>query len=473
MKRLSVFLASAMVLCTWVDAVSDDTQPKHAVARGPLAVSVDLDGSFECPEAFEAKVKPDVYAGELPIAQIAGHGTTVKKGDVLVKCDPAPWQKQVAAAENELRGAEAALKAAVEALDFGERQDALALQAAKDGVMEAEKRLEYFNTIDGPHMLKYNELGMKSYEDSVKDQEQELQQLEDMYKSEELTTETADIVRDRARRSLENSKIYLQMRRDEFKRTPEWEHPRAKANIEREVEQAKVGLAAAQSSTANNRVQRETGKVRAQAERDRQAEALEKLKKDGDRLTVTSPVAGMVVYGQLSGGNWSFNDDMLKNLRAGEKIAANTVVLTVIPAGDVMARIAIPEDKFVQAKAALKVTVAPVAMPDAKTGGTLKDLSPIPVGGTYSGRIALEKQPDGVVPGMKCKVSILATDLKDAVLVPVSAVGSVDGKTTVWVCGAAEPVATEVTLGATNGQVHEVKSGLKGGETILLNALKK
>ncbi len=473
MKRLSLALAPAIALGTWLAASSDDAKPTHTVARGPLSVTIDLDGSYDSPELFEAKFRPDGYQGELTITKIAAHGAPVKKGDVVLQFDAGPWQKAVAAAENELRAAEAGLKAAVESCAWGDKQDAITLANSKDALLEAEKELEYFNTVDGPQMLKYNELGLKGMEDRVKDQQEELDQLEKMYKSEELTTDTADIVRNRARRSLENSKIYLEMSRQSSKKTPDWEYPRRKVQVERAVEQAKVGLAQTESGLDNGKVQRDAQKVRAQFARDQQAEAAEKLKHDGDRLTVTSPIDGWAIYGQLAAGNWSTNDDLLKAYRTGEKVGANTVVLTVIPSGARMARVAIPEDRAQQAKAGLKATVAALSSPDKKAEATLTEISPVPTGGVIAAKLQLAAAADSVVPGMKCKVSILVADLKDVLTVPASAVGVENGKPAVWVIEGGKEKAVEVTLGMNNGQWHEVKSGLKGGESILLNALKK
>lgn len=474
MKRFTIFAALAISLVTWLEAVSDDARPTHNVTKGPLSVVVELDGSFECPDNFEAKFKPDVYGGELVIVEIASHGTEVKKGDVLVKFDPTPWQRQVAATENDLRGAKAGLSAAEEAMELGEKQDALTLQGAKDGLLDAEKRWEYWEKIDGPHMLKYHELGLKNWEDNVKDQQEEFDQLMKMYKSEELTSDTKDIVVNRAERALQNAKTYLEMRKQSAARTPEWEHPRQKASVMRDVEQAKLTLSQTESNLGNARVQRETQKVRARMEYDRQVEALEKLKKDGDKLTIAAPSDGWVFYGQIAGGNWNFNEDMLKTLKKGEKAGAHQVLLTLVPkGGDLAVRVAIPEDKIGHASNGTEVTVAPVANPQARIRGKVMGAWAIPVGGAYPAWISVSKPDMKLIPGMKCKVAIQAADLKEAVTVPVSAIGAEGGKTCVWVMEAGAAKTVEVSLGVTNGAVFEIKSGLKGGETILLNAVKK
>ena len=190
-------------------------------------------------------------------------------------------------------------------------------------------------------------------------------------------------------------------------------------------------------------------------------------------MTISSPIDGWAIYGQLAAGNWSTNDDLLKAYRTGEKVAANTVVLTVIPSSATIARIAIPEDKALQVKAGMSATVAAIASSDKKSKGVLKDLSPVPSGGLISAKIALEGGTDSIVPGMKCKVTIAVASLENVILVPASAVGADGGKMWVWILEAGKEKAVEVTLGQNNGQWHEVKTGLKGGESILLNAVKK
>jgi HlyD family secretion protein len=473
MRRATALTAVFLSLGLWLEAVSND-RPAHAVVKGPFSVSIELDGAFENAGSYEARFKPDVYGGELTIASIAAHGSQVKKGDVLVKFDPAPWQKQVLASENDFRAAEAGLKAADEALSLGEKQDGLMLAGSRDQLLDAEKQLEYWKAMDGPQMLKWNELGLKNYEDNVKDQEEELNQLLAMYKSEELTTETADIVVNRAKRQLQNAQTYLEMRRQQSKKTPDWDHPQREQQIIRAVEQAKVGLAQAESNVANMKVQRETGLVRAKMESERQRESLSKLKSDGDKLTITSPVDGFVVYGQLAQGNWTTNDDLIRNLKAGEKAQANQVILTVVPkSSDVSVRVMIPEDKVLMAMDAKTATVTPVAMPQKRFKGTMREPSAVPSGGMYATVVEIEKPSVPIMPGMRCKVTIDVASLKDAVTVPVSAVGTENGKSVVYLLKDGNTTPQEVTLGLTNGTVWEIKSGLTGGESILQNASQK
>ena len=63
---------------------------------------------------------------------------------------------------------------------------------------EAEESVKWFETVDGPQMLKGVELNLEQAKNQMNDKGDELDQLKKMYKSEELTNDTADIVVKRA-----------------------------------------------------------------------------------------------------------------------------------------------------------------------------------------------------------------------------------------------------------------------------------
>ena len=71
---------------------------------------------------------------------------------------------------------------------------------------EAEQNVKWFDTVDGPQMLKGVDIQLAMAKNQMNDEQDELDQLKKMYKSEELTNATADIVVKRAVRQLEMSK---------------------------------------------------------------------------------------------------------------------------------------------------------------------------------------------------------------------------------------------------------------------------
>ena len=77
-----------------------------------------------------------------------------------------------------------------------------------------------------------------------------MEQLEAMYKSEELTNATAEIVVRRARRSLKRSRIYLKMTIEDVRITKETRHPQRRRRYVREVDDARRSIRSLKASQA-------------------------------------------------------------------------------------------------------------------------------------------------------------------------------------------------------------------------------
>jgi HlyD family secretion protein len=78
--------------------------------------------------------------------------------------------------------------------------------------------------------------------------------------------------------------------------------------------------------------------------------------------------------------------------------------------------------------------------------------------------------PDGQVrPAMTAAVNLITDELKDVALVPNRAVRLREGKRVVYLLKNGVPTLTEITLGLTSDQNSQVLSGVKEGDTLVLN----
>ena len=84
--------------------------------------------------------------------------------------------------------------------------------------------------------------------------------------------------------------------------------------------------------------------------------------------------------------------------------------------------------------------------------------------------VELNNADEQVKTGMTAAVNIVVNQLEDVLLVPNRAVRIKDGKRVVYVLSNGQPVAVDITLGASSDLNSEVVSGdLKEGDTIVLN----
>src|SRR5690606_30596542 len=91
----------------------------------------------------------------------------------------------------------------------------------------ARREYEQYTDVDRERMVKQLELRMKSSEQQVENIREELAQLEKMYKSDDLTEETEEIVLKRQRNQLEQAEFFLESSRTSYERAKEYDLPEA------------------------------------------------------------------------------------------------------------------------------------------------------------------------------------------------------------------------------------------------------
>jgi multidrug resistance efflux pump len=443
----------------------------HEVKKGNLTPRLEIESVFEPENPAEIRLHFDAYAGDLTILSVLPHGAAVKKGDVLLGIDPKPIERMVAAAENDLRLARATLKKAESEADLGARADALALSETENALKRAEDELRVYDEVESKHTLKRLELALKSYDDYVSDAQEELDQLEKMYKSEELTNATAEIVVRRARRALERLKIMVAMARESAKVFREVEFPEQRKVHVFALGKARQALEALKAAQALGRVQREAELVKARAAAELQEEQTAKLRKDLEKFTVRAPFDGRVFYGQFQQGQWGTADAMMQQLRVGEKAPPQQVLLTVCGPRTVVTA-DLPEANYLDVGPGQAAVVTPAALPDEKIQGRLRQKGIVTrargPGPSFELKIEIQDQKPEVLPGMKAKATLTGDELRDVVLVPSNAIAASGPKPTVTVSKDGKNTPREVTPGRSDGKMTQIKSGLEAGEKIVL-----
>ncbi|HZE99427.1 MAG TPA: hypothetical protein VE981_20655 [Planctomycetota bacterium] len=444
---------------------AEDGEELVAARKGNLTPLYELEATYEAVESSETKLKLEAYQGELTVQKAVSAADLVKKGDVLLTLDRAPIEKLIAAADVDLRLARATNDKQQADLELGAKGDALALLQAENAYKDAGTNLKAFEEVDGRHMVAAVELNVKFMEDALNDQTEELAQLEKMYKSEELTNATSEIVVRRARRNIDRIKISLDMGRVELGNVKNVKYPQQRQALATQVDTAKNALELLKSAQMLSRVQRDVEAHKAKTALALLEEQAAKLKRDLETFTVRAAMDGRVYYGQYQHGTWT-SEQITPLLVAGEKVPAGQVLLTVCaPATRVRADLA--EADYFDVTPGLEAMVAPASAPDTKTEGTIRTKSMVVAQKGYELRIDFQQPPAELLPGMKGKATIRGKELMDVVLVPAHAVAAQGGKVTLNVCAKDGKTAPrELTVGKTDGKMTQIKAGLEPGEKI-------
>lgn len=443
--------------------------PSHEVKKGNLVPTLEIDGAFEAAEPAEIRLRLEAYHGELTVLRAAAHGQSVRKDEPVLELDPTPIDRQIASLENDFRVTRAALDKAQADMELGLRAEALALEQSTTSLKNAQTELRIFDEVDGKQMLQQADLSIRYGEDNVADQQEELDQLEKMYKSEELTNATAEIVVRRARRSLERSKVYLAMTKEDAQVTKQVRHPQRRHAYQHAVNLAQQSLESLRVSQALSRVQREAELVRAQNNYREKEEQLAKLRRDREIFTVRAPFDGRAFFGQFQNGMWTTVDQVAPLLRPRERVNAGMILMTVCSPA-LRVRADLPEGSYFDVFEGQEGTAAPVSMSDTKLAGRVRSKGvtgqargPSP---TFEVKIDLDEQKAELLPGMKAKVTLKGKELVDVLLVPSNAISSAGGKQTVSVLKNGKPSPREVTVGRSDGKMTHVKTGLEAGDKV-------
>jgi HlyD family secretion protein len=449
----------------------DKDKDTVAVKKATITIGVDADGYFEPIEPFDVRIRPEQYAGELKIVSAAAQGATVKSGDKLIEFDTEEIARQIAAAENELASAKAAATKADADAKLGEQSDALALKMAQTELANSEGSLKWFDDVDGKQMLQSADLSIKRAKDNVEDQNDELDQLKKMYKSEELTSATADIVVKRALRSLDQAKIMLEMTEARSSKTKEFEFPKSRQGYLFGVDGKKQELEKLKAQLEQSKVARQSAVFAAKQALDKAERKLKDLKDDREKLTVKAPSDGVLLYGQLVNGGWQNANP--RSLRVGEKSAPNQVLMTLFTPGRLRLKMELSETKAGQVKQGLPAWIVPLALPEAAVKGTTAAFTPIGVMRDNNQFIPAPVDLGGadshLLPGQRASVHVDAGEARDVLTLPAAAVSR--GRVRMKASGGdGKDVWREIVTGASDGELVEIKSGLNAGEEVYAKA---
>ncbi|MBI2933078.1 MAG: hypothetical protein HYY16_15650 [Planctomycetes bacterium] len=437
----------------------------HKVARGDLQIRVEFEGTFVPVNAAPVTCTLHAYQGELTVAEVAPHGGAVKKGDVILRLD-SKIDQQIESATHAVASAEAGAEKAAEELRLAERGDRLALEGAQRQAAETAKNLELFEKVDMPLEMREADQNVQRYEDSIDDQREELDQLEKMYRSEELTNATAEIVVKRARRQLQRILAELEMTKERTKRTKEHDLPAQHAQLKAAAEEAAHSLEVVQKTAPLARVEKEVAAAQSRLELAEQKRSLEKMRADKEALVLRAPMDGILYYGTCELGRWSGTAEAVKALKPGEAVQASQVTLMVIAEGlDV--HVSVKEADLHLVAAGLEATVNPVAFPLHSWSGKTEEPALLAgADGAFDMLIRSGVAAKRLVAGMKAKVVVQAVEIKDVLLVPAPAVTEQDGRK--WVTKKGSDKPTEVKTGRSDGKMIEILEGVQEGDEIVV-----
>ena len=444
--------------------------------KTPFKVTVSWK-AFEGEEAHEVAVPTEEWT-TLVVRNAIAHGAVMRKGDILLELETDKLDHAIADLRTELKIADLSLHENELQVQATEKIAALELDAGRHGAAEAEEDQKFYNDILRPLALKTTDFELKMAREALEYEQEELRQLEKMYKADDITEETEEIVLRRARDTVERAKFAAEMAQVSRDYTVQYLVPRKDAEVKETTQRKLVEWEHAKAEIPLTLQHQHLELEKLQAAKTPSDEKMKHLLADRQYMTIRSPADGIVYYGKFSRGKPADASALADLLRRGT-IAAEQTIMTVIAKRPTCVRVAIAENQLRDLRPGVRGIAVPVAYPDVDLPVTIDRVGDIPMSpGSFDGRltVVLPEKAKWLAPGLTCKITLVPYLKKDALCLPpkVLVPDELDSrKQYVMVLDKdGKPVKQAVTVGRQTDKLVEILKGLNEGDKVVADPSK-
>jgi HlyD family secretion protein len=464
MRLILLIVSLSLLLAALPNARAEDGKPEQpqkeetlAIQRGDLQVVVETDGTLDPYRKKKIRVSPEEYAGPYTIAEIAPGGQMVEQGKVVLRLDTSTIERLIRGAQEGLDSARLRANTAREEYENLKNANRLKLERLAYDLTLGSRDQKVFEKYGEEQMLKSKELAVKSQEFYLSNQQEELSQLEKMYKDTQLAGETKEIVLERSRRSVSMIKEQLDLTRKAEKQNKEYDHPARKEALKLGLEQKTQDLDLYRVSVRLAEFQKgEDLKASDRAVRDAQ-ERLTRLENDLKQMTWTAPFSGIMNY-----RGWDVDD----------KVMPNVVVAEILDLTQFDARFQLSLRDLQNVKvgdvAKLRINDLPEADIDAK----IEEIALIPnvddKGSVKYGVRARLNSSQNLRPGLKARIEIRGPKLEKVISLPRNVVMYEDGRTYCKLRKNDKIEKSEIVIGSGDKERVQVLKGLSEGDVVVV-----
>ena len=446
----------------------------HTVKRDDFKITLTLNGTFEAKNARPIDLRPKAWQ-QWQITKVVPHGKFVKKGEVLVQFDSQSIDDAIGDYEATRAMADLEYQAAQEQLSMMEETIPMDLAAAERNKDYFDQDYTRYLDLEVPMSRKLAQQNLQQVENYLAYEKEELKQLEKMYKADDLTEETEEIILKRQRDQVSRIEFMLERARQTYEQTTAVMLPREEHQVQINEKISELRLRNARQQLPRALAQQRLAVQKMTRDREKSLENYKKLKSDRGLMTIKSPIDGFVYYGSDTRGQFTQVAAMSSMLQPGQALKPGTSMMTVVAPQPLAVRTTVSEASLGYANPGITGKAKPTAFPDMSLDAKLESVMLVPLApGQFDAVVAItpEKGDDSVLPGMTCQVKLTAYEKKNAITIPPNLIHTDeddDDIKFVYVLGSdGKSRKVNVKVGKTVGTKAEILSGLKEGDKVLL-----
>ncbi len=458
----------------------------HKVEKGPFKIEVSLKGIFEAEDMTEVALSPEAWipekGGTLRVLKAVQHGAAIRKGETVLWLDLERIDQVIADLKMESDLGELAYKQAEEELRVLENASLQDRASAERLKKQVDEDLRRFLDKDKAATQKRAHFYVKSAANWLAYIKEELRQLEKMYKANDLTEATEEIILKRQRDMVERAQFFFKEAEEDRDQVLQIDLPRREQSLKELAAKTALLVYKARIVVPLEMEQKRLTLEKLKTQRAKSAERLHKLRKDREGLTLKAPQDGLVYYGKCVRGQWITAGEMARKLQRGQTLMPDEVLFTIV-ARPVFVRAVIEEKDLHLVRDGQVGKIVPTADPDRKLAGKIQQVTYVPISaGQFECRIHLVPGKDTprlslppeafLLPGMACTVKLTPYRKTDALAVPAAAVFTEElDEDQHYVYRALKDGKHEkrpVTIGRKTASQVEIVQGVREGDELLL-----
>lgn len=412
-RILTLVILFSMLGVTWGDD-EKKAEPEGAQKTETAKTEtpkVTISGVFESEQAAKVKVNLKQAAG-VKVKKIVPHGTQVKKGEPVVWFDTEDIDKQLKEAESKYQVAELSMEETK--FDFNQFMETQRLdrEEAERNWQAAKQAYDAYVEFERKYDIESAEFGLASAKFQLEYAQEDLRQLERMYKEDELTEESEELILKRAKRDVESSEFRLKNTEFRTQQALEQTLPREKAVRESQLARAQMAYDKAMLSLRIAKQKKEIEFSEAKDKLDQQQKDLTELREDRKQHVLEAPEDGLVYHGDIDRGQMA---EKRSALEQGTAVNKDQILVTIVSPRRLKIRLDVGEADVLKLREGLQGTAIPTALADVKLPVKVESVSAVPYAkGKFDCELSVDmQQAAGIMPGMGCAVTFETADSKN------------------------------------------------------------
>ncbi|MDH3584277.1 MAG: hypothetical protein OER86_08685 [Phycisphaerae bacterium] len=475
---LSVCLALTVALApTAIWSAPDEPKAKtHRVAKGKIEVTVDLDAIVEAKRMWPIRVDTRQWLGNtrpLKIQEAVAPGTKVRQGQIILRFDTEAIDRTIADTRRAAAASGTRLAQAEQESKLVEKAHQMELAAAERTYARYTEDHQRYRSLLRARQIRDAANEVKNREQSLAYSREELKQLKRMYKEDNLTEETEEMILKRQVWSVQWAELGLLKAHEKQAYTLDIAIPRQDTDWEKGLETAELTIRRARDQVPLKLQAAREALAATRAAHEKTDRVLSELEADRKLFAVKSPADGLLYYGSCVRGAWQHAETVANTIGTRGTFKPQSVIATVVDPAAIHLRTAVAESDLGRIAVGSGGWAQFKSRPEPTVDVTVASIDPVALApGKYGAVLTANAgEPGGTlpVPGMTAKVQLRPYHAENAVLLPARLVQRDHRHRAFVQLPSADGGRTKRTirLGHRQNDVYEVLEGLSEGDTVL------